>query len=172
MRRYLSARVAVLLAAIFLISLLHYETPTTHIWAHPILQRLYYIPLLLMAIWYGWRGGVLASAVAGVLYIPHIRMSWGANPEYSATQQVEVGMFFVITVLTGILADHERAQRHKAEQVAHELAGANAELQASFDQLRRADRLSAMGELSARMPAFAHIPTNFLLVTFIFPVIY
>jgi two-component system, NtrC family, sensor histidine kinase HydH len=149
MRRYLSMRVALLLAAIFLISLLHYRTPTTHIWAHPLLQRLYYVPLLLMAIWYGWRGGVLASAVAAVLYIPHIRMSWGGNPEYSATQQVEVGMFFVITVLTGILADHERAQRLKAEQIANELARANAELQASFDQLRRADRLSAMGELSA-----------------------
>lgn len=149
MRRYLSVRVAVLLAAIFLVSLLHYRTPITHIWTHPLLQRLYYVPLLLMAIWYGWRGGVLASAVAAVLYIPHIKMSWASHAEYSATQQVEVGMFFVITVLTGILADHERAQRHKAEQMATELSEANKQLQASFEQLRRADRLSAMGELSA-----------------------
>ncbi len=149
MRRFLSVRVAVLLAAIFVISLLHYETPTTRIWTHPLLQRLYYVPLLLMSIWYGWRGGVVASALAAVLYLPHIEMSWRSHPEYSATQQVEVGMFFVITVLTGILADHERAQRHKAEAIAEELRQANEQLHASFEQLRRADRLSAMGELSA-----------------------
>ncbi len=144
-----SARILVLIVAIVVISLLHYLTPTSHIWLHPLLQRLYYVPLLLMAIWYGWRGGILAAAIAAVLYIPHIKMSWGSHPEYSATQQVEVGMFFVITVLTGILADHERAQRHKAEQIARQLGQANRQLQASFEQLRRADRLSAMGELSA-----------------------
>lgn len=144
-----SVRVPVLLGAIVVISLLHYSTPTTHIWLHPLLQRLYYVPLLLMAIWYGWRGGVIASAIAALLYIPHIKMSWGSHPEYSATQQVEIGMFFVITVLTGILADHERAQRQRAERMAKELGQANTQLQNSFEQLRRADRLSAMGELSA-----------------------
>jgi two-component system sensor histidine kinase HydH len=142
-------RVAVLLGAIAVISLVHYKTPTTHVWLHPLLQRAYYVPLLLMAVWFGWRGGILAAAVAGVLYIPHIEMAWRMNPEYSATQWVELGMFFVITGLTGLLADHERAQRRKAEQMAEQLAQANRDLQSSFEQLRRADRLSAMGELSA-----------------------
>lgn len=144
-----SARIALLIVAIVAISLLHYSTPTSHIWLHPLLQRLYYVPLLLMAIWYGWRGGIVASAVAAILYIPHIKMSWASHAEYSATQQVEVGMFFVITILTGVLADHERAQRRKAERMAKQLSEANERLQASFEQLRRADRLSAMGELSA-----------------------
>ncbi len=142
-------RVVVLFAAICLVSLLHYRTPTTHIWLHPLLQRAYYVPLLIMAVWYGWRGGLIAAAVAGLLYIPHIVMSWSMNPEYSAASKVEIGMFFVITILTGVLADHERAQRRKAEQMASELREANERLQASFEQLRRADRLSAMGELSA-----------------------
>jgi glucose-6-phosphate-specific signal transduction histidine kinase len=113
MPRKTLVRVAVLFAAILLVSLLHYRTPTTYIWLHPLLQRAYYIPLLLMALWYGWRGGLIAAAVAGVLYIPHIEMSWSMNPEYSAAQKIEIGMFFVITMLTGILADHERAERRK-----------------------------------------------------------
>lgn len=144
-----SVRVVALLAGILVVSLLHYSTPTDHFWLHPFFQRLYYVPLLLMAIWYGWRGGVLAAAVAAVLYIPHIRMSWGSNPEYSATQEIEVVMFFVVTVLTGILADHERAQRRKVEETARKLSEVYAQLQKSFEQLRRADRLSALGELSA-----------------------
>lgn len=63
-------RLIVLIAAIVGVSLLHYHTPTTHIWLHPILQRAYYIPLLLMALWFGWRGGVIAAVLAGLLYIP------------------------------------------------------------------------------------------------------
>lgn len=142
-------RLVIPLAAIFVVSLLHYLTPTTHVWLHPLLQRAYYVPLLLIALWYGWRGGVMAAAIAGVLYIPHIEMSWRQHPEYNATQWVEIGMFFVLATLTGILADHEREQRRHAESMAGELSEANRQLQSSFEQLRRADRLSAMGELSA-----------------------
>ena len=142
-------RVAALLAGIFVISLLHYSTPTSHVWLHPLFQRLYYIPVLVMAILYGWRGGVVAATVAAVLYIPHIMMSWTSNAEYRATQEIEVVMFFVIAVLTGVLADHERAQRRKVEETARKLSEVYAQLQKSFEQLRRADRLAALGELSA-----------------------
>ena len=148
-RRKPSIRVVLLFAIIFAISLLHYQTPTSHTWLHPLLLRAYYVPLLLMSLWYGWRGGILAALVTGILYIPHIEMSWRMHPEYNASQWVEVGMFFIITALTGVLADHERAQRYKAEQTAAQLAKVNADLQSSFALLRRADRLSAMGELAA-----------------------
>lgn len=136
-------------AAIAAVSLLHYETPTSHVWLHPLLQRAYYVPILLMALWFGWRGGILAASISGLFYIPHILMSWSSHPEYSAAQYVEIGMFFVIGGLTGILADDERMQRKKVEETARKLSEVNAQLQASFEQLRRADRLSALGELSA-----------------------
>lgn len=142
-------RLTVLIAAIVVISLLHYATATSHIWLHPLLQRAYYVPILLMALWFGWRGGLLAASISAVLYIPHIQMSWAFEPQYRATQIVEVGMFFLIGPLTGILADHERAQRAHAEETARKLSEVYGQLQASFEQLRRADRLSALGELSA-----------------------
>jgi signal transduction histidine kinase len=139
----------VLIAAIVAVSLLHYATPTSHIWLHPLLQRAYYVPILLVALWFGWRGGILAASISAVLYIPHIQMSWAFEPEYRATQIVEVGMFFLIGALTGMLADHERTQRAHAEETARKLSEVYGQLQASFEQLRRADRLSALGELSA-----------------------
>ena len=142
-------RLAALIAAIVAVSLLHYATATSHIWLHPLLQRAYYVPILLMALWFGWRGGILAASLSAVLYIPHIQMSWGFEPEYRATQIVEVGMFFVIGALTGLLADHERTQRAHAEETARKLSEVYGQLHASFEQLRRADRLSALGELSA-----------------------
>ena len=129
--------------------MLHYATPITHVWLHPLLQRAYYVPILLMALWFGWRGGISAATISGLFYLPHILMSWSSHPEYSAAQYVEIGMFFVIGGLTGFLADHERMQRKKVEETARKLSEVYAQLQASFEQLRRADRLSALGELSA-----------------------
>ncbi len=140
---------ALLTAAIGAVALLHYSTPTSHIWIHPLLQRAYYVPILLAALWFGWRGGLAAAALAAGSYIPHIVMAWKSEPEYTAAQYVEIGMFFVIAALTGILADHERSQRHKVEETARKLAEVNDQLQKSFERLRRADRLSALGELSA-----------------------
>lgn len=138
-----------LVATIGVVALLHYSAPMTHVWVHPLLQRAYYIPILLAALWFGWRGGLASAALAGITYIPHIVMAWKSEPEYSAAQYIEIGMFFVIGGLTGILADHERAQRRKVEDAMRRLSEVNAQLQASFEQLRRADRLSALGELSA-----------------------
>ena len=142
-------RAAFLAAAIAVVALLHYSTPTTSMWAHPLLQRAYYIPILLAALWFGWRGGLAAATLAGVSYIPHIVMAWKFDPEYRAAQYIEIGMFFAIATLTGILADHERAQRRKVEETATKLGEVYTQLQNSFEQLRRADRLSALGELSA-----------------------
>lgn len=143
-------RAAILTAAIAVVSLLHYVMPTTLVvWIHPLLQRVYYIPILLGALWFGWRGGIAFAALAGASYIPHIVMAWKSEPEYTAAQYVEIAMFFLIATLTGILADHERAQRHKVEENARQLTEVNAQLQKSFERLRRADRLSALGELSA-----------------------
>ena len=142
-------RAGVLLAVIVGVSLLHYRTPTTHVWLHPLFQRAYYVPILLMALLFGLRGGILAAFLSGLLYAPHIFMSWASEPEYRAAQFIEILMFFVIGSLTGVLADHERTQRNKVEETARKLSEVYAQLQASFEQLRRADRLSALGELSA-----------------------
>jgi signal transduction histidine kinase len=142
-------RATLLVVSIGVISLLHYNTPTSHYWAHPLLQRAYYVPLLLMALWFGWRGGIAAAALAALSYIPHIAMAWQSQPEYRAAGYVEIGMFFVIGGLTGALADLERVQKRKIEETAAKLSETYAQLQASMEQLRRADRLSALGELSA-----------------------
>ncbi len=142
-------RSAGLAGAIAVVALLHYRTPTTDIWAHPLLEHAYYIPILLAALWFGWRGGLAAATLAGMSYIPHIMMAWSFDPEYRANQYIEIGMFFAIATLTGLLADHERAQRRKVEETATKLSEVYTQLQRSFEQLRRADRLSALGELSA-----------------------
>lgn len=142
-------RVSTVVGATVAISLSHYVTGTPHLGVHQFLQRGYYVPVLLAALWFGWRGGILAASLAGLLYMPHILVSWSFEPAYSVTQYVEIGMFFIIGALTGLLADQERQERSRVEETARRLSEVLAQLQASFEQLQRADRLSALGELSA-----------------------
>ncbi|MHB8525324.1 MAG: two-component system sensor histidine kinase NtrB [Candidatus Acidiferrales bacterium] len=135
--------------AIVGITVLHYSTAMSHVWLHPLLENSYYVPVLLGAMWFGWRGGLLAAAFAGFLYVPFIRSTWNPTSTYSASQYIEIGMFFLIGGMSGALFDLERKQRTKVEHTAQQLSEVYSQLQASFEQLRRADRLSALGELSA-----------------------
>lgn len=142
-------RILIAGVAVVAVSALHYYSATSHMLLHQLLQRAYYIPLALFALWYGWRGGLIAAIFCGIVYTPHIWMAWHMNPVFSASQYIEIGMFFPIGLMIGILSDHERHQRYKAEQTAQKLSEVYKQLQDSFDQLRRADRLSALGELAA-----------------------
>lgn len=142
-------RAGIVSGAIAAITLLHYMTAMSHVWLHPLLENAYYVPVLLGAMWFGWRGGLLAAVFAGVLYVPFIRSTWNPISAYSASQYIEIGMFLLIGGMSGALFDLERKQRTKIEQTAQKLSEVYSQLQASFEQLRLADRLSALGELSA-----------------------
>jgi two-component system, NtrC family, sensor histidine kinase HydH len=149
MRYQLMTKLVILGMAISVISFLHYHTRTQHMLIHLLLQRSYYIPILVAALWFGWRGGILAAVAVAIVYAPYVFEVWSKNAAYAQAAYSEIIMFPVIGTLTGVLADIEKRERKKVAHTAQQLAEANVQLQASFEQLRRADRLSALGELSA-----------------------
>ncbi len=103
-----------------------------------------------MALFFGWRTGLAGACFAAILYAPHVVHAWGGeHEEYMVGELIEIGKFFVVTVIAGVLADHERRQKDKIQDTATQLVQANRQLQESFEQLRQADRLSALGELAA-----------------------
>jgi signal transduction histidine kinase len=117
--------------------------------AHVIYQRLYYLPIFAAAFWYGWRGALLASVFSAASYLPHIASDWVEHLPYQETQYAELVMFVVVGVVVGSLVEAEKRQRERQERTSRELAEAYRKLQESFDQLQRAGRLSALGQLSA-----------------------
>jgi len=143
----------ILVAGIALVSAGHYLTPRSLFLWHNIFQKLYYLPIVFGAISYGWKGGLAAAAVSAACYIPHIIITWHADPQYMANQYAEVVLFFLVGAITGILADRERRHRAELERTTAELRRAHHELQQSFEQLKRAEQLSAVGQLAA---ALAH----------------
>jgi signal transduction histidine kinase len=130
---------------------LHYLTSPTLILWHNLFQRLYYLPIIYAAIYFGWRGGLVASTISALCYIPHILMAWHHMPDYAMNQYAEIIVFFLVGTVTGVLADRGRRQRMELEATSEQLAKANRDLQDSFEQIKRADRLSAIGQLSASL---------------------
>ncbi|MGI8544892.1 MAG: sensor histidine kinase [Aridibacter sp.] len=136
--------------SIILISALHFLTPINNLVFHQIYQRLYYIPIILAAFWYGWRGGLGAALFASVSYLPHIVMYWQSqNYNYALNQYAEVAMFFIIGAVTGWLGDQKRREHERAEEINAELQTAYADLRQTFDQLLQAEKLSSLAEIAS-----------------------
>lgn len=133
------------------ISALHYLTPPPVVPWHTIFQRFYYLPIIVAAIQFGWRGGLLAAVVAAVVcYVPHILM-WHQYAGYSASQYGDIVLFHIVGVVTGVLADAERKKRNELHVRADQLERAYEELKNTSELVKRADRLSAVGRLSTSL---------------------
>lgn len=144
------AKITAIAVSLCVISILYYATTSRYFIAHEVLQRVYYLPIVVSALWYGLRGGLQAAALAAVLYVPHVFARENGFPSYEFVNQLcEVILFFVFGSLAGGLSDQQRRQRHELQETAERLAKVNEDLQLSFDSLRRAERLSALGRLSA-----------------------
>jgi two-component system sensor histidine kinase HydH len=128
----------------------HYLTPRDMRLWHGIFQRLYYLPVVYAAIAFGWVGGLAAAALAAVLYIPHILIMWQQHEHHYALEQyAEIFMFLAVGIVTGVLSDRERKRRSELQVTAQKLSHVYRELQDTFEQVKRADRLSAIGQRPA-----------------------
>ncbi len=143
------ARWVALLAAVTAVSLLHYVTPADNPALHAIYQRLYYVPVILGAYWFGARGGVLVAVLCSLAYAPHIHVAWSQNAAYTASQYAELLVFLSLGFAVGFIATRERRLTNRYREAAESLERANRELRESGEQLRRAERLSALGEIAA-----------------------
>lgn len=85
----------------------HYLTPQDYHIIHNVLQRLYYIPIILAAYHYGVKGGLIVSAISGVVYLPHILFGWQSHPEYQLNQIIEISLFFVVGWCAGYLFEQK-----------------------------------------------------------------
>jgi len=149
--RHRTLRWVALLAAVVAVSVGHYLTPPAHFHWHEVYQRLYYIPILFAAFWFGLRGGLGIALLTSALYLPHIVLHWGHEPWYRWNQLAEILMFFAVSAVAGTLIDRVRAEREQHRRTAEELAHAYERLQSTFERMRLLDRLSALGALSAGM---------------------
>ena len=66
------------------VTVLHLVTPVDQPLLHQIWRRLYYMPILFGAWWYGIRGGLVTAVLSAALYLPHILIHWAHTPPDNA----------------------------------------------------------------------------------------
>ena len=134
------------------VTVAHFGTPMEQEWLHDVLRRLYYIPIIVGAFLFGLRGALLTSVVVTALYVPHAFWMVGphahhhgmisADPTGTANKILELVLYNVVALVTGLLVEKERRARRDVE---HKMV----EMQAMEQQLVRSGRLQSLGELTA-----------------------
>ncbi|MBN1504120.1 MAG: hypothetical protein JW952_03565 [Candidatus Eisenbacteria bacterium] len=132
-------KVLLLSVAVVLTLALHYGwVGHAHSSHGPLLKavhgRLCYVPIVIAAIWFGLRGGLVCALVISVAVVPYIVRSAVPRGELSA-ELTEIVFYFAIGALSGALVGREKSQRQRM-----------LEAQA---RLERTQRLSMMGQMAA-----------------------
>jgi two-component system, NtrC family, sensor histidine kinase HydH len=83
-----------------------------------ILHRLYYLPIVLSGLLFGFRGGVLAAIVVTCLFLPHW-VDWFAGPVPHNGHLDEVVLFYAFGILIGLLVDRERLETQLRQDQEH-----------------------------------------------------
>jgi two-component system, NtrC family, sensor histidine kinase HydH len=116
---------------------------------HYVFQRLYYIPIVLAALYDGWRGGLVAAILCGAAFFPQLLYGNDLVTERLVNRYVELISFCTLAVLTGVYTDRERRQKKNYQEIASKLSDVYQTLQVNLEGMKRAERLSAIGHLSA-----------------------
>ena len=116
-------KVIILAALVGIIALLHYVTPTephNYHKIHIVLRKLYFLPPVVAAAWFGLRGAIITTGAVSVLFLLHAFLDWPGNYMEQANQLGELAGFWVVGVIPGWLFDRQRS-------LLVELANANEE---------------------------------------------
>jgi two-component system, NtrC family, sensor histidine kinase HydH len=144
-------RMILIAVAVLAVTLGHYTIPPVHGGVHDLMQRVYYLPIVLAGFWYGLRGGLLTALAVGLLYLPHIFLHWGGAHHGNVEKFLELVLYLVVGGVTGGLADRLRAANRGLVGAYESLREKSNLLLAAEEQLGQAQRLAALGELSAEL---------------------
>lgn len=151
-------RILFLIACVMLVTVGHYMTELRMQHLHDVFRRLYYLPIIFAAFWFGLRGGLGTAAVVSAAFLPHVLFQWRETPMSNPEQYLEMALYLVVGGVTGALSQMEAQRRdelrlanQKIEEAYRKLQEQSMALVKADEQLRLADRLAALGELSASM---------------------
>jgi len=123
----------------------HYGMTASPWPVHDFYRRLYYVPIILAAFHFRLRGGFISSAVVMVLYAPHLIVYFGTLDIEVVNQLLEAGMFMVVGVITGYLAEQAYRRELQLQRQVSQLK----KMDMLEKKLRKSERLASLGQLSS-----------------------
>lgn len=148
---YSTRRAAVLAATLAAITLAYHSVPVSYPLIHKAAQFLFFLPIAMASLWFGWVGGLAAAIASSIAYLPGLPLLIASGEAYAPEQYGELVDLWLMGGIFGWLAGRERSQRLLAERTAEELRDTYQRLNESLDSLKRAARLSAVGQLAANL---------------------
>ena len=145
------AKAALIVILVVVLACFTWIAPPHAVVLHNVLHHLNILPLMLAGMFFGWRGALKTIVFATVLQAPSIHRHWFRAPLDAQDQIVELSTFGAAGVIAGLLADRERMQRKRVEATKLELEQVYTELRQNIEQLKKTERLTAAGQLSASL---------------------
>jgi len=108
-----------------------------------IFIQLFSLPVAIAALVDGWRGGL---AVAALSSIAVFSMPGDAGVTRRAVDSV---VLISLGMLMGMVFDRERREKRRLQMTADQLSSVYEKVQANIEGMKRVERLSAIGQLSA-----------------------
>ena len=152
MFRSSNTRRAVIVAASVLLLTAAYDfIPLEYELASRIAQYLFFLPIVTAALWFGFWGGMATAGFSALCILPRLILAPGESPHYSVEQYGEVLDLLLVGAVFGLLAQRERLRTAELAEATAQLRRTNQQLQENMEHLKRMERLSAIGQLTANL---------------------
>ena len=145
------AKASLIVTLVAALAVSSWMAPAHAVILHNVLHHLNILPFMLAGMIFGWRGALKTMLLATVLQAPSIHRHWFLEPLDAQDQVVELSTF-------GSAGIHRRrACRPRAHPApscrSHqgELERVYTELRQNIEQLKKTERLTAAGQLSASL---------------------
>ncbi len=102
---------------------------------HAIHGRLCYVPIILAAVWFGVRGGLLSALAITALALPYPKLRGITDHHVLVGEYTEMVFYVAIGLMTGVLIERQWRARERSAALERELA--------------RRERLSSLGQMAA-----------------------
>jgi signal transduction histidine kinase len=103
----------------------------------------YSLPVALAALHDGWAGGLAAALLSVILLF-----TVSPNPTWPGSAAGPLSLL-CLGLAAGLMAERDRRQKRHYQKLAEQLSSVYEKVQANFEGMKRAERLSALGQLSA-----------------------
>ncbi len=116
-------RLLIILMGLVIVSTLHFSTrtdgATVHAW-HIFFRKLYFIPIVASAVWFGISGAFITAFTAISVYSIHMWLNWPSAHMERMNQIGEMGSFLILAAVSGVLVTLENRYREKADRIQRE----------------------------------------------------
>lgn len=114
-------RLLLISTLIAVITFFYYVTVPQHAYYHTLFRDLYFLPLILAAVWFGLKAALGFSLGTTLLYIPFIIQNWQGLSPGDFNRILEIFLFNGVTAVLGAISDREKV-REKALRESENLA--------------------------------------------------